>query len=177
MQQLIHLLFVAPVPPLPTCHAPTVCVCRASVMSAKGFGKEPQGGQPKVRAPSEAALARDAAGKRLDEMRAKGLPEFSVWVRLIEEKTDPDQPDFPWLPVGSMCVPRSADIVKAIYDVEDDLVKGMYKLFPNMKDKQFEFGWQNKEFPDEDIQVAERPSESIASPMQKFFSQLWGGRK
>lgn len=155
------------------------CVCAPSCtrMVAKGFGKEPDSKDIKARIPSGAEKARDAAAQRLEEMRAQGLPEFSVWVRLVEEKTDPEQPDFPWLPVGSLCVPRSSSICKAIYDVEEDLVKGVYRLFPNMKGKEFELGWQNKEFTDEDIQVAKRPVLGLTSPIQSFLSKIWPGKE
>jgi hypothetical protein len=140
-------------------------------MSTKGFGK-PRESAPE-RPPSGAKAARDAAAERLDSMRQQGLPEFSVWVRLLEEKETPDAPDFPWLPVGSICVPRSGNIEKAIFDVEEDLMKGVYKLFPNMKGKedQLQFGWQNKEFTDEDIRVAVRPS-AFQSVVQKLLGKL-----
>jgi hypothetical protein len=155
------------------------CVARPVLatpcMAAKGFGQRP-GGAASPRQPSEASAARDAAAERLDAMRKQGLPEFSVWIRLAE-KESPDDPDFPWLPVGSLSVPRSGDINKAIFDVYDDLMQGVYRLFPNMKGKeeQLQFGWQNKEFTDEDIRVAVKPS-SMQSLFQSFTATLpkWG---
>jgi hypothetical protein len=149
-----------------------------TMAAKKGFGSIPDA--PRV--PSERSNARDAAGSRLDAMREKGMPEFSIWFRLLEKDPtapdDPDAPDFPWLPVGSLSIPRSGDINKAIYNVEDDLMSGLYKLFPNAKGKEefIELGYQNKNFTDEDIQVAVRPTaaqtlvNALASKLKSFFS-------
>jgi Family of unknown function (DUF6523) len=154
-------------------------------MAAKGFGFKPSGSpsnnnqKTPQRQPSDAAVARGAAAERLDAMRQQGLPEFSVWVRLAT-KEKPDDPDFPWLPVGSLSVPRSGDINKAIFDVQADLMQGVYRLFPNMKGKEddLQFGWQNKEFTDEEICVARKPlsSSSAQSMFQSFLARLpkWG---
>jgi Family of unknown function (DUF6523) len=109
---------------------------RWSMGAKKGFGPEPEA----PREPSEKSKTRDAAGGRLESMRLKGMPEFSIWFRLLEfdpeAPADADAPEFPWLPIGSLSIPRSGDINKAIYNVEEDLMAGLYKLFPNAKGKE-----------------------------------------
>ena len=71
--------------------------------------------------------------------------------------------DGEWVPVGSMTIPRDASVSKAIFEVEDKLVEGTFKVFPKLKayaefrkDKEsiFEYGFVLKAFPDEPITMA-----------------------
>lgn len=106
-------------------------------MATKGFGKQ---SEPAPRPKSEGAKSRDAAAERLQAMRGQNAPEYSIWLRLdIEEEKEESGPGgkFPWLPVGSMTIPRGADISKAIFneDVFADLLSGAKKMFPNLKGK------------------------------------------
>ena len=58
-----------------------------------------------------------------------------------------------------MTVPRSSQISKAIYDNEDALIDGLYRVAPRLKKfgkQDFEYGYQLKEFPDEEIRLAEK---------------------
>lgn len=130
----------------------------------KGFGAKPT-----KRAASERQMRQEAAASRYDEMAARGMPEYSVWIRLKEpprpDGVSSDDPDFqvmPWLPVGSLAVPRSSQIANAIYEAEDDLLQGAFKLYPNMQNEErsnFEYGFQNKQFPDEEVRLAVKPVE------------------
>ena len=65
---------------------------------------------------------------------------------------------------------------KAIYDVEEELLKGTFKLYPKMKpfydlkaDKSsvFEYGYCLKAFPDEPIIIA---TKEVAAEAGNFFS-------
>ena len=38
-----------------------------------------------------------------------------------------------WVPVGSMTIPRDTPPAKAIYEVEEELLKGAFKLYPKLK--------------------------------------------
>lgn len=125
----------------------------------RGFGEKPE-----PRAPKESQTRRDAAASRYDEMSAAGMPEYSIWIRLKDPPRPPgmeeeENPAMPWLPVGSLAVPRSSQVSKAIFDAEDDLLLGAYRLYPNMKKEEkenIEYGYQLKQFPDEDVRLAER---------------------
>jgi hypothetical protein len=146
-------------------------------MGTKGFGRS---SAPEPPTPSESSRARDAAGERLERMRATNAPEYSIWLRITdvgEDAEDEASPDFPWLPVGSISVPRNADIAKAIYneDVFTSLMSGARKLFPQLKrygPDAVEVGYMLKDSADDDdvsnVKTAVRPTENI-------FAKLRGG--
>lgn len=143
----------------------------------RGFGDKPV-----KRAKSRAAKRRDAAAERYDKMAAAGMPEYSVWVRLKEAprppgmEDDPDFPPMPWLPAGSLSVPRSSQVSSAIFDAEEDLLQGIYRLYPNMKKEpldNIEYGFQLKQFTDEEIRTAERPVEGGVQGMLRGFFGKW----
>ena len=102
----------------------------------KGFGDKPTAARPV----SKDQKRREAAASKYDEMAAAGMPQYSVWIRL---KDPPKMPDYdpaidgeendqpmPWLPVGSLSVPRSSQVSAAIYEAENDLLQGAYRLYP-----------------------------------------------
>ena len=127
-------------------------------MAPTGFGKRPVA--PKKKS-SPAAGRRSEAASQLESMKAKGLPEFAVFIRARGQKG--------WLPVGSLAVTRSNQISRAIYDNEADLRQGAFRLFPRLKKQQanLEYGYRLKEFPDEPVVVAERPAEIVPNVIQK----------
>lgn len=148
-------------------------------MASKGFGKSSDPTPPHM--PSGSAQARDAASSRLDAMRGDNTPEYSVWLRVKNTSAiqDGDSPDFPWLPVGSMCIPRTAHINAALYnaDVYRDLLSGARKLFPQlrkMEDEDIEVGYMAKDGADDDgedsIRVANPPGEMGA--FEKFQNTI-----
>lgn len=148
-------------------------------MDFKGFGEQKAAKMP----PSQGQKRREAAASRYDEMAASGMPEYSVWIRLKEpprpegvSKDDPDFQEMPWLPVGSLAVPRSSQVSQAIFDAEDDLLQGAYRLYPNMKKEEkdnIEYGFQLKQFDDEDIRKAERKqSGGFMGNFQEWIDKL-----
>lgn len=158
-------------------------VCRVRMAAGedtqdfRGFGDKPV-----KRVQSKASKRRDAAAERYDKMAAAGMPEYSIWARLKEAprppgmEDDPDFPPMPWLPVGSLSVPRSSQVSNAIFDSEEDLLQGIYRLYPNMKKEpleNIEYGFQLKEFGDEDIRTAERPDEGGFQGMLRGFFGKW----
>lgn len=182
-------LAFAPSIGVPSCH----CMCRGAgvcerpnrrlTMAAKGFGKQDER-TPK--APSDAAKARDAAGARLENMRTQNAPEYSIWLRITdvgEDAEEADSPEFPWLPVGSICIPRNErSVSRAIFnpDVFEDLMSGARRLFPQLKnytDEQVEIGFMPKDAPDEDdmssIVVAKPEKESWLDKVQGGIGSLF----
>lgn len=128
----------------------------------KGFG------QPKSvqKAPSEGAKKRAEAAKQMDEMKAKGLPEYEVYVRVKDKKV--------WYPVGAIAVQRSSQVSAAIYANESSLLQGAFRVFPILKKQaqNLEYGYRLKEFKDEPIQVAVQPAPGVAGAFQTIIGGL-----
>ena len=109
-------------------------------MMAKGFGKAPQE-QSKPKPPSDGKKKRDAAAAKLDALKATGNPEYMVSIRTVGAGGMSE-----WMPVGGLAVPRSNSVdtavSMAIFNNEDELLKGAFRAFPKLKastDK-FEYG-------------------------------------
>ena len=123
-----------------------------SAPASKGFGKA------KVVEANEGDEAKEiSAGDRTYLSQAKrGVPEYNIFIR-PKNGTDEE-----WVPVGSMTIPRDTPVGKAVYDVEGELLKGTFKLYPKLKafsdvrseeDRKtmWEYGHTLKAFPDEPI--------------------------
>lgn len=117
-----------------------------------GFGKPKQ--QPKV---SKRTSERAAAVKQYDQMKSDGIPDFEVYIRVRGKKA--------WYPVGSLAVKRSSLINKAIFDSQDQLLQGAFRLFPVLRknQNQLEYGYRLKEYKDEPIQLAVQPEPLVQS--------------
>jgi hypothetical protein len=126
-----------------------------------GFGK-PQA-QPK---PSKRSTERTKAAKQLDTMRADGVPEFEIYVRVRDKK--------PWYPVGAIAVKRSSRINDAIYANQEELLQGAFRLYPVLRKNQsnLEYGYRLKEFKDEPIQLAEPPKAAGVPVIQQAIANL-----
>lgn len=151
-------------PPPPAAAAPVPSAAAAP----KGFGP-PKAAPPP---PSATALRRSAAASKYDDMKSSGMPEYNIWVRRPEDTGE--KPN--WYPVGSLTVPRSGGVVRAIYATEKDLASGALRLFPTLKDvaDDLVYGYQLKEFPDEAVTEAARPveGEGFMASVTNFFSNL-----
>ncbi|OUC14967.1 MAG: hypothetical protein B0A82_09275 [Alkalinema sp. CACIAM 70d] len=128
----------------------------------KGFG------QPKVtkKPPSEAAKKRTEAAKQMDEMKAKGMPEFEIYIRIRDKK--------PWYPVGAISVQRSNQINQAIYANEEGLLQGAFRLFPILKKnaQNLEYGYRLKDYRDEEIQLAVKPASIVPNALQNAVANV-----
>lgn len=148
------------------------CPVMSDDVKPKGFGKQPPPPPP----PSEASKRRSAAADRYNEMAAAGMPEYTVWMRLKEGGTSEEGEQMPWLPVGCISVPRSSQVADALFDVEEDLMQGAVRLYPKLRDEprdNIQFGYQLREFDDEDIRVAERsPTTGFQATLTNFFRKL-----
>lgn len=152
-------------------------------MAAKGFGKKDEASVSRI--PSDASKARDAAGERLERMRESNAPEYSVWLRIVdvgEDAEEKESPEFPWLPVGSLAVPRNASVPRAIFnpDVYADLMSGARKMFPQLKryeDSDVEVGYMPKDAPDDEdkssMVVAKPEPESWLGKVQSGIGSLF----
>ena len=111
-------------------------------MMAKGFGKPSPKQQPAKAAkkpPSEASARRNKAAKDFDNLKASGAPEYMVLVREAPDGREPGK----WYPVGGIAVPRSSSedqaLSIAIFNNEDDLLKGAFRAYPFLKNSQEKF--------------------------------------
>lgn len=128
---------------------------------SQGFGKTQT---PQKPSSSKNATKRAEASKQYDQMKAEGVPEFNIYMRIQGKKQ--------WYPVGSIAVKRSSQINQAIFDSERDLREGAFRLFPILRKNQanLDYGYRLKEFNDEPIQIATRPQSVLPSPLQNAIS-------
>jgi hypothetical protein len=121
-----------------------------------GFGKV----QPQKQTAKKNKVKRAAASQKYDEMKKSGLPEFNIFVRIQGQAN--------WLPAGSMTVNRSSLINQALFQQEEELLKGVFHLFPKLRKHQgqLEYGYRLKEYKDEPIQLATRPQSTAGNLIQ-----------
>ena len=145
-------------------------------MAAKGFGKAAPPPPPKPK--TAGATKRDAAGKAFDDLKATGAPEYMVFIRTVDAAGTASD----WNPVGGIAVPRSNTeeqaLSMAIFNNEEDLLKGAYRNHPFLKksEHKFEYGFRLKEFPDDPVKVADKDaSEPSTNPLVNWFNALDSG--
>ncbi|MBX2862487.1 MAG: hypothetical protein KTR27_02960 [Leptolyngbyaceae cyanobacterium MAG.088] len=128
---------------------------------ATGFGKV----QPKTKV-SEATKRRKQASEEMDQRRSSGDPEFEVHIRIKDKKQ--------WYPVGVIAVKRSADIDRAIFSSEEDLLQGAFRIYPILRKNKtnLEYGYRVKAFKDEPITLAVPPKPGIAGGLQAIGNQV-----
>lgn len=188
---LIYLCFVPFVESFSPVHSGTTILKAGNNaltlrMSSKGgFGKPPP--EKKL---SKLAEDRSAAAQRYENIKAAGSPEFSVFFRVKGAKDDEGMLKGGWYPVGSITCPSSQLVSKAIFNTEDALLQGAYRVhakqiksqiktrdgktlgkWQDLKECELEYGFQIKDFADEDIQVAEKPKEK--SELEKTFGNIF----
>jgi hypothetical protein len=155
-------------------------------MSSKGgFGKPPP--EKKL---SKLAEDRGAAAERYENIKASGSPEFSVFFRSKGAGDEDGMVKGGWYPVGSITCPSSQLVGKAIFNTEDALLQGAFRVhskqikaqlktrdgktigkWQDMKECDLEYGFQLKEFPDEEVKVAEKPREK--SDIEQAFGNVF----
>lgn len=171
------LLFLTAAPCLSQPIPKTRCATCRQTVKAEQKGFSPPSKKPS-REPSKGELRRKTASEKYDQMAAAGMPEYSIWMRLKEVPDAPPGDDgaaetMPWLPVGCLSVPRSSGVAKAIFDAEEDLMQGAVRMYPNLQNQErgnIEFGYQLREFDDEEIRIAEREGEGgLQGMMRNFF--------
>lgn len=127
-----------------------------------GFGKTQPQSQAKV---SKRSQERAKASQELDRMRADGIPEFEVYIRIQGKKG--------WYPVGAIAVKRSSQIDEAIFGSQADLLQGAFRLHPVLRkhQQQLEYGYRLKEFKDEPIQLAVPPQPGVTNGIGAALDQ------
>merc|ERR1719238_2074861 len=146
---------------------------------AKGFGAPKTAPKAKTAKPKSAGqVQRDKAASDLEKLKAQGSPEYMVLIRECPEGQEPSK----WYPVGGMAVPRSSSIdvalSLAIFQNEEDLLKGAYRSYPFLKksEHKFEYGFRLKEFPDDPVKIADKDaSEPSTNPLVNWFNALDSG--
>jgi Family of unknown function (DUF6523) len=129
--------------------------------TTKGFSKDQSA--PKV---SKRAKVRAEAAKEYDKLKADGIPDFEVYIRVKDKK--------PWFPVGSIAVKRSSQIHQAIYANQEELCQGAFRLFPILKKNQhqLEYGYRIKDYKDEPIMLAVEPVASVGNIVQGAIANV-----
>ena len=93
-----------------------------SELYAKGFGAPP----PEPRGKSEGQVDRDAKYSKYDDIAATGGQEYRIFVRQFGSDDDS------WLPVGSIAVPRNAQVVDALFANESGLRESIVRTYPKL---------------------------------------------
>jgi Family of unknown function (DUF6523) len=121
----------------------------------KGFSKTQSA--PKA---SKRSQVRAEAAKEYDKLKADGIPDFEVYIRVKDKK--------PWFPVGSIAVKRSTQINQAIYANQEELCQGAFRIFPILKKNQhqLEYGYRVKDYKDEPITLAVEPKATVGNAFQ-----------
>lgn len=147
-----------------------MCDSEAStVPTTKGFGKN------KIIDKEEESEEMSAGDRTYASQAKRGVPEYNIFIR---PKGGEDEE---WVPVGSMTIPRDTPVGKAIYDVEGELLKGTFKLYPKLKafydvrsdeDKKtmWEYGSTLKAFPDEPIVIRTKDDGEVGKEGGNFFT-------
>ena len=137
----------------------------SDVAQTKGFGK--------VKAKVDEVVEKDDGTKTYESQAKRGVPEYNIFLRPMNGTEEE------WVPVGSMTIPRDTKVSKAVFEVESELLKGTFKLYPklkafsdtrNNKEDLFEYGYCMKAFPDEPIVVIKK-EDSI--PQSGNFLSSW----
>lgn len=115
-------------------------------LSAKGFGAPP----PEPRGKSSGQVDREEKASKYDEIAATGGQEYRIFVRQFGSD------DESWLPVGSIAVPRGAQVSDALFANEEGLRSSIVRSYNKLKgmEMEFEYGYNLKIYPDDPIQVA-----------------------
>lgn len=123
---------------------------------AKGFGAP----APEPRKKSAGQVDRDEKASKYDEIAATGGQEYRIFVRQFGSD------DKSWLPVGSIAVPRGAQVSDAVFANEEGLRTSIVRAYPNLKgmELEFEYGYNLKVYPDDPIQVAMKGQGGTSGP-------------
>lgn len=131
---------------------------------SKGFGKKPE----KVAKPKTAgAIERETAAQKYNDLAASGIPEYNIFVR-VKGKGDSD-----WVPAGTMAVPRAEKIQNAVFEQQQALLKGVFRIFKKLESEKdnLEYGYNLKIYPDEPVKILE-PVKRSEDAVKNWFESL-----
>ena len=78
------------------------------------------------------------------------------------------------MPVGGLAVPRSNSVdtavSMAIFNNEDELLKGAFRAFPKLKTSKdkFEYGYRLREFPEDEVRAIAHRAASLLPPRTRM---------
>mmetsp|Transcript_10254 Transcript_10254/g.22179 ORF Transcript_10254/g.22179 Transcript_10254/m.22179 type:complete len:192 (-) Transcript_10254:240-815(-) len=130
----------------PSANTVTITSTSSTHLYAKGFGAPP----PEPRKKSAGQTDRDQKASKYDDIAATGGQEYRIFVRKFGSD------DQSWLPVGSIAVPRGAQVSDAIFANEEGLRSSIIRTYDKLKgmEIEFEYGYNLKVYPDDPVQVA-----------------------
>merc|ERR1739842_137728 len=98
------------------------------------------------------AIDREGKASKYDEIAATGGQEYRIFVRQFGSD------DESWLPVGSIAVPRGAQVSDAIFAGQEGMNASIVRTYDKLKgmEMEFEYGYNLKVYPDDPIQVASK---------------------
>ena len=149
----------------------TFCYIKRVVTQESGIVTAPTGFGKPVHKQKKAGVGlteRKKAARQYDSMQDRGLPEFNIFIRVKGLDR--------WFPAGSLVVERSNQIDAAIFQQEEQLVKGGGRLFPVLLKHRdsLEYGYRLKQFNDEPIRVAVPPKPGIPNPVSAITNKVSG---
>ena len=92
-------------------------------LNAKGFGAAP----PEPKKKSEGQIDREQKASKYDDIAATGGQEYRIFVRQFGSD------DKSWLPVGSIAVPRGAQVSDAVFANEEGLRTAIVRTYNKLK--------------------------------------------
>lgn len=113
----------------------------------KGFGDKPT-----KKEKSTGQQKRDTESNKYDEIASVGGQEYNIFVRQFGGN------DKSWLPCGKVAVPRGSQVSDAIYANVIELEKAIVRTYVKLGgyEKEFEYGYNLKIYPDDPIEVAKK---------------------
>ena len=95
----------------------------ATQLHAKGFGAPP----PEPKKKSDGQIDREQKASKYDDIAATGGQEYRIFVRKFGSD------DQSWLPVGSIAVPRGAQVSDAVFANEEGLRAAIVRTYNKLK--------------------------------------------
>lgn len=92
-------------------------------LHVKGFGAPP----PEPKKKSEGQIDREKKASKYDDIAATGGQEYRIFVRQFGSD------DQSWLPVGSIAVPRGAQVSDAVFANEEGLRTAIVRTYNKLK--------------------------------------------
>ncbi|KAL7545815.1 hypothetical protein ACHAWF_009165 [Thalassiosira exigua] len=135
---------------------PLASTTSSTQLYAKGFGTPAPGPREK----SSGERDREVKAGKYDEIAATGGQEYRIFVRQFGSD------DQSWLPVGSIAVPRGAQVSDAVFANEGGMRESIVRTYDKLKgmEMEFEYGYNLKVYPDDPIQVATKGMGSTSGP-------------
>lgn len=137
----------------------------STLLYAQGFGAKPV-----KKEKSTGQQKREQETNKYNEISSTGGQEYNIFVRQFGGT------DQSWLPCGAVAVPRGAQVSDAIYANVEALQVAIVRTFPKLAgfEKEFEYGYNLKLYPDDPIEVAKKGTPKKAGiSVENWISTLF----